>query len=176
MKVGATVAIIQDNKILMTLRSDREIWCLPGGHVDEGESVAEAAIREAKEEGGVDISLTSYVGVYSRIGGDATMHLHLFTGEITGGTLTPQPEEVLDIQFFEKDSLPDLMFWWHKQQADDALNGRSGVAWQFEVVPAVEVANRQALYELQASMDLAPSDFYKYYFESNGTHRMKKFL
>ncbi len=176
MHVGATVAIIQDNKILMTLRSDWEIWCLPGGHVDEGESVAEAAIREAKEEVGVDVQLTSFVGVYSRIGGDSTMHLNLFTAEIVGGTLTPQPEEVLDIQFFSKEALPELMFWWHKQQVDDALNGRNGVAWKFEVVPAVEVADRQALYALQASMDLKPSDFYKYFFESNGTHRIKKVL
>ena len=176
MKVGATVAIIENNKILLTLRSDWEVWCLPGGHVDEGESVAEAAIREAKEEVGVDVLLTRYVGVYSRIGGDATMHLHLFTAEIVAGEITPQPEEVLEIQFFDQEHLPELMFWWHYQQVDDALNGRSGVAWQFEVVPAVEVANRQALYALQASMDLSPSDFYKYYFESNGTHRRKKFL
>ncbi|MEM7333447.1 MAG: NUDIX domain-containing protein [Chloroflexota bacterium] len=176
MKVGATVAIIKENKVLMTLRSDWEIWCLPGGHVDEGESVAEAAIREAREEVGVDVALTRYVGVYSRIGGDATMHLHLFTAEIVGGSLAPQPDEVLDIQFFDPSNLPELMFWWHRYQVDDALNGRSGVAWQFEVVPAVEVANRQALYDLQASMDLSPSEFYKYYFESNGTHRVKKFL
>ena len=176
MKVGATVAIIENGAVLLTKRSDFEVWCLPGGHVDEGESLTEAAIREAKEEVGVDVELTRYVGAYSRIGGDSTIHLHLFVAKIIGGSITPQPEEVLDIQYFEEGNLPELMFWWHYQQIEDALAGRSGVAWQFEVVPAVEVENRQALYDLQASMDLSPTDFYKYYFESNGTHRVKKHL
>jgi 8-oxo-dGTP pyrophosphatase MutT (NUDIX family) len=174
MKVGAIVAIIDDGKILMTLRSDFEVWCLPGGHTDEGESVAETAVREAKEEVGLDVELTRYVGVYSRLGGDSTMHLHVFTAKVIGGELKPQAAEVLNIQYFTPDSLPELMFWWHKQPIKDAFSGEQGAAWKFEVVAAQAVDSRQELYALQASMNLAPSDFYKYYFESNGTHRIEK--
>lgn len=176
MNVGATIAIIEDGKVLLTKRSDFEVWCLPGGHVDEGESVATAAMREAREEVGVEVELTRYVGVYSRLGGDETIHLHLFVAEIVGGEITPQPDEVLDIQFFAPDALPREMFWWHFQQVDDALAGRAGVAWEFEVVPAQLVANRQALYALQREMGLAPVDFYRYFFESMGTDRMRKFV
>ena len=44
----------------------RGLWTMPGGFVDLGESVEDAAIRETKEEIGVDIEITSLVGVYSR--------------------------------------------------------------------------------------------------------------
>lgn len=176
MKLGATVAIIEDQKILLTKRSDFEVWCLPGGHTDEGESVAETAVREAKEEIGVDVELARYVGVYSRLGGDSTIHLHLFNAKVIGGGIKPQPEEVLDIQFFALDNLPEHMFWWHRQMIVDAFSDVTGAAWEFEVVPAVEVADRQALYALQAEMKLPPVKFYQYFFESNGTHRVKKWI
>lgn len=175
-KLGATVAIIEDSKILLTKREDFEVWCLPGGHVDEGESIAEAAIREAREELGLEVELTRFVGVYSRLGGDSCIHLNLFAAKITGGNLTPQPEEVLEIAYFAPDELPELMFWWHRQQIVDAFNGDEAVVWSFEVIPAEPVASRQELYALQARSGLAPSDFYKHYFEKNGTHRIKRYL
>ncbi len=50
MKVGVCVAIIENEQILLTKRKDFEVWCLPGGHVDAGETVAQAAVREAFEE------------------------------------------------------------------------------------------------------------------------------
>ena len=61
--LAVIVAIIEDGKILLTKREDVEVWCLPGGGVEDGESVAEAGIREAKEETGLDVELTSLVGV-----------------------------------------------------------------------------------------------------------------
>ena len=66
--IAANVAVIQDGKILLTKREDFEVWCLPSGGVEDGESLAEAAIRETKEETGVDVELTRLVGVYSRLG------------------------------------------------------------------------------------------------------------
>lgn len=176
MKIGSTVAIIEDGKILLTLRSDFEVWCLPGGHTDEGESVAETAVREALEETGLEVELTRYVGVYSRIGGDTTMHLHVFAAKPVGGTPQPQIDEVLEMRYFDPDELPDELFWWHRQQIADAVNGEQGVAWKFEVVAAEKVNSREELYALQAKLGMKPSDFYKYFFESNGTHRVEKLL
>ena len=40
--LGVNVAILEDGKILLTRREDFEVWCLPGGGVDDGESVAQA--------------------------------------------------------------------------------------------------------------------------------------
>ena len=41
--LGVNIAIFQDRKILLTKREDFEVWCLPGGAVDEGETIAQAA-------------------------------------------------------------------------------------------------------------------------------------
>ena len=65
MKVGVCVAIIRDERVLLTKRSDFEVWCLPGGHVDEGESIAQTAVRETAEETGLEVKLTFMIGLYS---------------------------------------------------------------------------------------------------------------
>ncbi|MFF4238417.1 NUDIX hydrolase [Actinomadura geliboluensis] len=54
-----------DGDILMIRRTDNDNWAVPGGAVDLGESVAQAAIRETKEETGVDCEITGLVGIYS---------------------------------------------------------------------------------------------------------------
>jgi ADP-ribose pyrophosphatase YjhB (NUDIX family) len=51
--------------ILMIRRSDNDNWAVPGGAIDLGESVTQAAIRETKEETGIDCEITGLVGIYS---------------------------------------------------------------------------------------------------------------
>ena len=48
--IGVNVAIMSESKVLLTRREDFEVWCLPGGAVDDGESLARAAVREAEED------------------------------------------------------------------------------------------------------------------------------
>jgi ADP-ribose pyrophosphatase YjhB (NUDIX family) len=63
---SVNVVIINDNnEILMIRRSDNANWAVPGGAVDLGESLKEAAVRETKEESGVDIEVTGLVGIYT---------------------------------------------------------------------------------------------------------------
>lgn len=70
-RVGVFVAMIRTgHQILLVHRRDMDRWCLPGGFLELGESVAECAVREAKEEVGVSIEPEelSLVGVYSEPG------------------------------------------------------------------------------------------------------------
>jgi 8-oxo-dGTP pyrophosphatase MutT (NUDIX family) len=59
------VAVNGAGEILLIRRSDNDNWALPGGAIDLGESVAQAAVRETKEETGIDCEITGLVGIYS---------------------------------------------------------------------------------------------------------------
>ncbi|NLE43233.1 MAG: NUDIX domain-containing protein [Chloroflexi bacterium] len=52
-------------RMLLTRRTDNNRWCLPGGRVEAGESVAEACAREVLEETGLTVSVGRLIGVYS---------------------------------------------------------------------------------------------------------------
>src|SRR5574341_58002 len=115
--IAVNVAVIHEEKILLTKREDFEIWCLPSGGVEEGESLTEAAIRETKEETGVDVELTGLVGVYSRLGGmPPDVHAILFAGRPIGGEIKTQPGETIEVAYFSSDELPEEIAFGHKKR------------------------------------------------------------
>jgi ADP-ribose pyrophosphatase YjhB (NUDIX family) len=64
--VAVTVfALDADQRVLLIRRTDSDLWALPGGAQEIGESIAETAMRETREETGIDIEVTGIVGVYS---------------------------------------------------------------------------------------------------------------
>ncbi len=65
--VVAVAAFVQnsDGRLLMIQRTDNDLWAIPGGAQDIGESTAEAAAREVREETGVEVEVTGLVGIYS---------------------------------------------------------------------------------------------------------------
>lgn len=66
-RAGCSAVIFNDtgDKILLTRRSDIDLWCLPGGGIDPGESVAETCTREVFEETGLHGKVKRLIGVYS---------------------------------------------------------------------------------------------------------------
>ncbi|MGI8446709.1 MAG: NUDIX hydrolase [Streptosporangiaceae bacterium] len=99
---SANVAVTNEaGEVLLIRRTDNGNWALPGGAVDLGESLSHAAIRETKEETGVDCEVTGLSGIYTDPG-----HVMLYTsnGEVrqefsivltaraTGGEPTPSSE------------------------------------------------------------------------------------
>jgi 8-oxo-dGTP pyrophosphatase MutT (NUDIX family) len=63
---SVNVVVANDtDEILLIRRSDNDNWALPGGAIDLGESVTQAAVRETREETGIDCEVTGLVGIYS---------------------------------------------------------------------------------------------------------------
>jgi ADP-ribose pyrophosphatase YjhB (NUDIX family) len=63
---SVNVVMVNDvGEILMIRRTDNDNWAVPGGAIDLGESVAQAAVRETREESGIECEITGLVGIYS---------------------------------------------------------------------------------------------------------------
>lgn len=132
-KIHPAVAVIiaHKGKILLHKRSDSNIWCLPTGHMEIGETVEMAAIREIKEETGLDIKIVRLIGVYSepeyqvvaypdgRVTHFVTMYLE---GEIVGEKLDKNNSETLDLGFFPINQMPEDRAYLNPYWIDDFLS------------------------------------------------------
>lgn len=116
-RLGCSATIFDDSrqKILLTKRTDNGLWCLPGGGVDAGESVAEACEREVLEETGLVVKVKKLIGVYSdphRIveyadGNQFHVVALNFEAEILGGKLIIS-DETTAVDFFDREQMKDL--------------------------------------------------------------------
>jgi ADP-ribose pyrophosphatase YjhB (NUDIX family) len=165
-KLSANVAILQSERILIAKREDFEVWCIPGAMVARRESIAQAALREAREETGLEVEHLRLVGAYSRLGDDVELHEILFSVRPTGGTLRAQLGEVLELRYFRPDALPETMFRWHRQQVADACRGVGGsAAWLQEAGAAKGGDSRHELYSLRDLSGLSRPEFYSRHLE-----------
>ncbi|HKL30603.1 MAG TPA: NUDIX hydrolase N-terminal domain-containing protein, partial [Natrialbaceae archaeon] len=121
-KVGALAAIFdEDGRILLIKRSESGAWCLPGGAMELHETPEEAAVREAREETGLDVRVDALIGAYRR--GPArdfpfTTVLLSHHCTVTGGTLELSHEGD-DLQYWAVEDVPDW-FLNHEAIAVDA--------------------------------------------------------
>jgi len=116
----AGAMIEKDGKILLVKEGgnfvDTGKWNRPAGWVDLGEDPIAAAMREAKEETGLDFKPTALLGVYSLVRKDREKALgysphvikFIFKGEITGGTLIESNEEIQEIRWFTREEINAL--------------------------------------------------------------------
>ena len=160
--VGVNIAIIQNGSILLTKREDFEIWCLPGGEVDAGESLAEAAMREAKEETGLDVRLLQLVGIYSLPDWQEGNHNVCFAAAAVGGELRLADGETIDVAYFPVDDLPDDLVPWHRQRIHDAVAGYGGsqVSLQHIQSPYPTFMSRDEIYSRRDNSDWSRRDFF----------------
>lgn len=159
--LSANVAVIHEGKILLAKRNDFHVWCLPSGGVEDGESAAEAAIRETKEETGVIVELTRLIGVYSRLGGVPDVHAVLYEGRPIGGELRPQPGETLEVRYFSPDELPEEIWFGHVKRIADALCGVHGTSVRQRIkFMGKPVHSSREILELIQESGLSPDEFY----------------
>jgi ADP-ribose pyrophosphatase YjhB (NUDIX family) len=161
--IAVNVAVIREGKILLTKRDDFETWILPSGGVEDGESVAQAAIREAKEETGLDVELTRLVGIYSRLGNMPGVHAVLFTAKPIGGEIKCQEGETIAVEWFAFDDIPSPLSIGHKKRIEDAISGVSGVAVLQEVIQPdrpSEILSREDLIKLWDQSGLSRQAFW----------------
>jgi ADP-ribose pyrophosphatase YjhB (NUDIX family) len=112
MRLGTRCAVLNDdNQILLSKRSDFNTWALPGGRLDSGELLPDAAIREVREETGLHVELVRPVGLYYQQGRSRTDVL--YEAQPVGGTLLDSTRETSGNRFFDFDNLPENRYGDH---------------------------------------------------------------
>ena len=127
---SASVALRDEQgRVLLARHTEGDVWLLPGGAVEPGETPADAAVREMWEETGLVVRLTGLVGVF----GGPDFIVHYRNGHRTS-YVTSTFEAVLDRGSPRPDSIEILEVRFVSQEEAKALRT---AAWMRDVLPAV---------------------------------------
>jgi ADP-ribose pyrophosphatase YjhB (NUDIX family) len=126
-----------DDRILLQRRRDNGEWALPGGHVEEGETIAEAALREIHEETACTAEIVRLTGVYSNPAGTRITYPDgnvvepvavCFECRYVSGE-PEATEEASESRWFSPEDAASLVWANHVDRLADALAGREATAW-----------------------------------------------
>jgi len=121
------VVISADDEVLLIRRSDNDNWALPGGGIELGESMVDAAVRETMEETGIRCRVTGLLGIYTdprhvilyTSDGEARQEFSIvLTAGVEGGQPTPSDEST-EVRWVPRDQL-------EKYQMDRSMRMRVG--------------------------------------------------
>jgi ADP-ribose pyrophosphatase YjhB (NUDIX family) len=143
--VGACAIIFDERgRVLLSHRRDLDLWNLPGGGVESGEIPTEAAVRETKEETGLDIAIERLVGVYGKRDKDEIVFA--FACCVVGGALSIT-DEADTHEYFAVDALPVNTIPKQVARIHDAIDGGAQPVFRLQAGPSA----REWLCELGSS-------------------------
>ena len=124
MAVG-TVITAADERIVLVRRAIEPgygLWVFPGGYVDRGEEVTVAAVREAREEAGLQVRLDGLINIYSYPG--RPIIIVVYKASIVGGNLQID-DESLEARLFSRAEIPwnELAFRSTREALEDYFSG-----------------------------------------------------
>ncbi len=133
-KVNVVYTLIYDevNKSVLMVQNENEVWTLPGGAVEENETLKQAAVREAYEETGLEVEVGNIVAINEAFFPDRGHHAILitFSAKIIGGELViSREEEILQIKWMNLQTANQLMPY-HKSGIEKLLE--SSVPYTFQ--------------------------------------------
>jgi 8-oxo-dGTP pyrophosphatase MutT (NUDIX family) len=120
-------------RLLLIHKVDNDYWALPGGGMELGESIADAAVREVVEETGVTVELTGLVGIYTDPGhvmayddGEVRQEFSVcFHARVLSGTPREDGSETKEVRWVDPADVAGLSIHPSmRRRIDDALSGR----------------------------------------------------
>lgn len=110
-KVGVGAIVFNDRDELLLIERPSRMWLFPTGWADVGYSPAQVAVKEVREETGLDVTPLRLIAVYDirsllEVDLDQQLYSLIFYCRLDGGELAIQPHEALNVGFFARDALP----------------------------------------------------------------------
>ena len=142
---GVRVVVQFDDETILMVRQqhpEREIWLLPGGGIEEGETSRMAAVREVKEETSLDISVDRMLWHVEQLKNDGQQrYVNFFLAHVTGGELIlgEDPEfdeagqvlrEVKKVSMDELADLPNVYPEFIRKELAPAISGNVSDPWK----------------------------------------------
>ena len=128
MEVSALIFITSEEGLLLVEQDyGKRFWSLPGVLVEQDETIEQAAIREVKEETGLDIDLTRTIGVYRKPEADG---LAITFEETVIGSKLEARAEINECKYFSFDDLPTHVRDHFNQRVEDFLDGNDGIVFK----------------------------------------------
>lgn len=116
--VSAATIVLNENKEILLIKGPRRGWEMPGGVVERGESLTDAAIRETKEETGVDVEIIHFCGIFQNL--DQSICNTLFLAKPVGGALTPSPES-LEVGYYPLEQALEMVTYSNFKERIEAV-------------------------------------------------------
>ena len=117
--VSAAAIVLNDKNEILLIKGPQRGWEMPGGQVEEGESLTQAAIRETKEESGVDIEIIRFCGIYQNV--EKSICNTLFLARQIGGEPVTTSESVETGFFPIEEALEIVTFMNFRQRIETCL-------------------------------------------------------
>jgi ADP-ribose pyrophosphatase YjhB (NUDIX family) len=127
-------------RVLLCHRRDMDVWNLPGGALEGGELPTEAAVRETREETGLDVAVYRLVGVYAKTRKDELVFA--FLCRIVGGELQ-KADEADSVQFYDPGELPGNMSPKQVERIRDAVREKQSPVFRRQSQPEIRDLVRQ---------------------------------
>ena len=121
----------KEGRVLLQRRGDSGKWGFPGGAIELGETPEMAAIREVREETGLDVKVTDFIGIYTDSdmeypNGDKAHSICIFYEvETVGGQLKCDEVETVELKYFGLDEMPELFCKQHEETKQELLKRRN---------------------------------------------------
>ena len=120
--MGIRVMMIQDGKVLLVRQTYLPGWFMPGGGLKRGETLEQAARREAREETGAELGQLTLMGAYTNFDGFKTDHNMVFISH--DFTVDGKHDgEIAEARFFALDKLPDELWPGHRRRLEEYRSG-----------------------------------------------------
>ena len=120
--LGVRVMLIQDGKVLLVRHTYLDGWFMPGGGVKRGETLDQAARREAREEVGAQLNEISLIGAYSHfLEWKSDHNVLFFSSDFTSDG--SHDREIAEVRFFPLDKLPENLYPSHRLRLEEYRAG-----------------------------------------------------